>query len=125
SVELAARDLGIELFSVRTFRRYYAARPADGAMHDLLMRKVLANDAIEQAVTGPLHIDHLTLDSTYTLKLVAVPVRELHDAQLVKVSRAGQLSLSLAEMKAIQAHFQSKGREPTDVEREPLAQTWS
>src|SRR5205807_6732679 len=75
SVELAARDLGIELLSVRTFRRYYAAKPVDGATRALLIRKVLANDAIEQAIEGALHLDHLTLGSTYAFKLVTVPVR--------------------------------------------------
>jgi phosphoribosylformylglycinamidine synthase len=125
SVELAARDLGIELFSVRTFRRYYAAAPVAGATRDLLLHKVLANDAIEQAIEGPLHLDHLTLGSTYTFKLVTVPLRSLDDAGLTRLSREGQLSLSLAEMKAIQAHFQSRERDPTDVELETLAQTWS
>jgi phosphoribosylformylglycinamidine synthase len=35
------------------------------------------------------------------------------------------LFLSLAEMKAVQAYFREKGREPTDVELETIAQTWS
>ncbi len=125
SVELAARDLGIELMSVRTFRRYYAAATLDQATRELLLRKVLANDAIEQAVEGPLHLDHLALGSTYNFKLITVPLRGLDDAGLTKISREGGLSLSLAEMKAIQAHFQAAGRDPTDVELESLAQTWS
>src|SRR5262249_8021776 len=37
----------------------------------------------------------------------------------------GQLSLSLAEMRTIQAHFREVGRDPTDVELETIAQTWS
>ena len=43
----------------------------------------------------------------------------------MQLSRERQLSLSLAEMRAIQAHFRELGREPTDVELETLAQTWS
>src|SRR5262249_5787854 len=39
--------------------------------------------------------------------------------------RDGQLSLSLPEMQTIQAHFREQGRDPTDVELETLAQTWS
>jgi len=125
SVELAARDLGIELFSVRTFRRYYASQALDQDTRDLLFRKVLANDAIEQAIEGPLHIDHLTLGSSYTFKRVVVPLREQTEAGLVQLSKEGQLSLSLAEMQTIRAHFQSLGRDPTDIELETLAQTWS
>src|SRR5207302_442750 len=74
---------------------------------------------------SPLEVDHLTLGSKYEFRLVTVPLRTLDDAGLTKVSRAGQLSLSLDEMKAIQAHFRTLGRDPTDVELETLAQTWS
>ena len=56
---------------------------------------------------------------------MTVPLRELGDAALIKLSRDGQLSLSLPEMHAIQAHFRAAGRDPTDVELETLAQTWS
>ena len=52
-------------------------------------------------------------------------MRELNDEQLKKLSREGHLFLSLAEMKAIQSYFREQGREPTDIELETLAQTWS
>ena len=124
SVLDAARDLGIDLASVRTFRRYAlpTSLPAASAA---VLRKVLANDAIEQIVVGSLQIEHLTLGSKYEFRRITVPLRELDDAGLRKVSRDGQLSLSLAEMQAIQAHFRAAGRDPTDVELETLAQTWS
>jgi phosphoribosylformylglycinamidine synthase len=47
------------------------------------------------------------------------------DARLLEISRQGLLSLSLAEMKAIQGYFKKLGCDPTDVELETLAQTWS
>jgi phosphoribosylformylglycinamidine synthase II len=40
-------------------------------------------------------------------------------------TRRGPLALSLRAMKVIQAHFKKLGRNPTDVELESLAQTWS
>ena len=46
-------------------------------------------------------------------------------SELTKLSREGHLFLSLAEMKAIQAYFRQQEREPTDIELETLAQTWS
>jgi phosphoribosylformylglycinamidine synthase len=137
SVVEAARDLGITLDSVRSFRRYYgAARSAyDGtaapsyalqaADKDILFRKVFANEAIEQVFEGPLKLDHLTLGSPYVFRLATVPLRQSDDDALVKLSRDGQLSLSLAEMRSIQEHFRGLGRDPTDVELETLAQTWS
>jgi phosphoribosylformylglycinamidine synthase len=123
SVLQASSDLGITLDSVRTFRRYYGKFGT--ASLSPLLRKVLANDAVEQVVEGQLHLDHLTLGSTYVFQLLNVSLRGLDDAGLLKLSKEGQLSLNLAEMKTIQAHFQSLGREPTDVELETLAQTWS
>ena len=124
SVLDAAQDLGVGLASVRTFRRYAipTALPAASAA---VLRKVLANDAIEQIVVGPLQLEHLSLGSRYEFCRITVPLRDLDDEGLRKVSREGQLSLSLAEMRAIQAHFRAAGRDPTDVELETLAQTWS
>ncbi|HEY7153506.1 MAG TPA: AIR synthase-related protein, partial [Gemmataceae bacterium] len=124
SVALAARDLGIDIQSVRTFRRYFGPSPSP-EVQAVLFRKVLANEAIEQVVAGPLTLEHLDIGSAYQFQLVAVPLRNLDGAALEKLSRDGQLSLSLAEMRTIQAHFREQGRDPTDVELETLAQTWS
>jgi len=121
SVRDAARDLGIPLQSVRTLRRYHLD---DGTL-DPALRKVLANDAIEQLVEGPLAADHFALGTPYLFRRITVPLRELGDPELDTVSRDGQLSLSLAEMRAIRDHFRTLGRDPTDVELETLAQTWS
>ena len=43
----------------------------------------------------------------------------------MRLSREGQLYLQLAEMQTIRQHFRELGREPTDVELETIAQTWS
>ncbi|MEK7856150.1 MAG: AIR synthase related protein, partial [Acidobacteriota bacterium] len=40
-------------------------------------------------------------------------------------TRRGPLALDLTYMKAIQSHFKAKGRNPTDIELESIAQTWS
>jgi len=40
-------------------------------------------------------------------------------------TRRGPLGMSLLYMQAVQAYFKSEGRNPTDVELETLAQTWS
>ena len=47
------------------------------------------------------------------------------DAELMRISREGTLSLNLQEMQTIQTHFEGLGRNPTDVEIETIAQTWS
>jgi len=125
SVLIASQDLGLPLQAVRTFRRYFGTPDLKGSDRDLLFRKVLANDAIEQIVAGPLHADHLALGKPYAFKKVIVPLRELNDDGLMKLSRDGQLALNVDEMRAVRAHFRDQGREPTDVELETIAQTWS
>ena len=54
-----------------------------------------------------------------------IPIRDVDDQELTRISREGILSLNLDEMKAIQAYFVRQGREPTDIEIETIAQTWS
>jgi phosphoribosylformylglycinamidine synthase len=125
SVLIAANDLGLPLEAVRTFRRYVGTPDLVGADRELLCRKVLANDAIEQIVTGPLRAEHLALGKPYTFQKLTVPLLSLDDDGLTKLSRDGQLALNLAEMRAVQAHFRDQGRDPTDVELETVAQTWS
>jgi phosphoribosylformylglycinamidine synthase II len=55
----------------------------------------------------------------------SIPISDMSDEQLLATSKHGLLALNLDEMRAIQQHFRSLGREPTDVELETLAQTWS
>ncbi len=125
SVLDAACDLGSALEVVRTFRRYFSLAAMAVTDRDILFRKIIANDAIEQIVVGPLKAEHLALGTAYSFRLVRVAMSSLDAAGLEKLSKDGQLALNLAEMQAIQAHFRTLGREPTDIELESLAQTWS
>jgi phosphoribosylformylglycinamidine synthase len=120
-----AKMLGLRVSAVRTFRRYFGPPDVPAADRDVLFRKVLANDAVEQIVTGPVRTDHLALGSPYEFRLVTVPIAQLDDGGLTKLSNDGMLALTLDEMKAVQAHFCTLGREPTDCELETIAQTWS
>ncbi|MFN4260353.1 MAG: phosphoribosylformylglycinamidine synthase subunit PurL [Gemmataceae bacterium] len=136
SVVEAARDLGIPLAGVRTYKRYYLTvsdqpstfgERANGSPLDSqdALLKILANDAIEHVISGPVLEEHLRVGTPYEYQRVEVPLRDLDDDGLLATSKRGQLSLNLAEMRAIQAHYRELGREPTDVELETLAQTWS
>ncbi len=120
----AIADLGLKAEQVRTFRKYWLAE-LKRAQLEMLCSKVLANDAIEQVIVGPLLLERLELGSPYRFELVTVPIRGLDDPALTKLSREGQLYLSLAEMRTIQAHFRDLARDPTDAELETIAQTWS
>ena len=59
------------------------------------------------------------------MKVKKIPILNAGDADLMRISRDGLLSLNLAEMQAIQTYFAKRERDPTDVELETLAQTWS
>ena len=47
------------------------------------------------------------------------------DEQLMAISSRGTLALDLTYMKTIKNYFQKLGRNPTDIELESIAQTWS
>lgn len=120
----AIADFGFRPRAVRTFRKYWISGLAEDKL-PTLCSKLLANDSIEQAVIGPLHLEHLTLGSVYAFQKVTIPLRELDDDGLARLSREGQLYLTLVEMQTIQRHFRELGRDSTDVELETVAQTWS
>jgi len=120
----AIADFGIEAQSVRTLRKYWIrSLPADRI--ELLCTKILANDAIEQVIAGPLQFAHLEVGSPYDFRLLTAAIREMDDAALERLALEGQLYLSLTEMQTIRAYFESLDRDPTDVELETIAQTWS
>ncbi|MGI9429676.1 MAG: AIR synthase-related protein, partial [Bythopirellula sp.] len=124
SAETAAKDFGLSIDAIRTLRKYWIAGPTAEQLEQIGNR-ILANDAIEQIVVGPLTFDRLQLGSDYQFALKTVDLTDLDDAGLMQLSRAGQLYLQLAEMQTIQRHFAELGRLPTDIELETIAQTWS
>ncbi len=126
SAETAGRDMGLALEAVRTGRRYELSLggvEANGLL-ETVATKLLANPVIEDIHYGP-HTPPEVCGHVYELKVVEVPIRELDDAGLERLSAEGELFLNLVEMRAIQAHYRRLGREPRDVELEMIAQTWS
>ena len=124
SAETAARDFGFSISAIRTMRKYWIDAASDEHLQ-VVSNRILANDAIEQVVVGPLPFDHLHVGSDYQFELRRTQLSGLDDDGLMKLSRTGQLYLQLAEMQTIQRYFAELGREPTDVELETIAQTWS
>lgn len=108
--------------------RMLGVRNADEAA--LIARRLLANDCIEDiylthANQHDPRPDHLPVAPRREFSLRHVAIRGLDDPALTKLSREGHLFLSLDEMRAIQLHYQDLGRDPTDLELETFAQTWS
>ena len=117
------RDLGFAVENVRTIRTYRVEGPGEALPR--LIARVLANDAVEQAVVGALPFDRLGQGTSYRFARVEVPILGKSDADLLEISKKGQLHFSLAEFRSVEAYFAEQGREPTDCELETLAQTWS
>ena len=59
------------------------------------------------------------------MKAKIIEILTLNDKELIELSRKSVLSLSLVEMKEVQKYFCNIKRNPTDVELETIAQTWS
>ena len=124
SAQQAIADFDVPVTAVRTFHKYWIGQSSDDQLNQLC-NKVLANDSVEQIVRGPLQLERLGVGSIYDFELVTIPLLDLNDDQLVELSRDGQLYLTLVEMQTIQQHFRDQRRDPTDVELETIAQTWS
>ncbi len=124
SALLAIHQFGIRTEAVRTFRKYSVSELTPQQLQRLC-DKLLCNDSIEQIVHGKLELEQLELGRPYEFQLRNVSILDVDDDQLLLISKQWQLSLTLIEMQTIQQHFRSLGREPTDVELETIAQTWS
>lgn len=120
----ALQDMSLPVHYVTTFRKYWL-QDVSAEQVDRVCNKLLSNDSIERVVHGALELDRLDIGADYKLDLKHVAIRDLDDDQLMRLSKEGQLYLSLAEMQTIQKQFQNEGREPTDIELETIAQTWS
>lgn len=97
---------------------------SDAAM-DRLARGLFANEVVQQweidgAVPPP-----FTYGESPQHVVETLPVRDLDDAGLMALSEARRLSLNLFEMEGVRAYYREQDRDPTDLELEMLAQTWS
>ena len=125
SAKAALSDLQVPVTTVATVRKYWLNDGASDAEVQRLIKRVLSNDAIEHVIAGPLAMETIGVGGEYKFKLTHIAIRDMDDDRLMKLSREGQLYLNLTEMQTIRQHFVDLGRDPTDVELETVAQTWS
>jgi phosphoribosylformylglycinamidine synthase len=126
SVFAALKDMGAaDVQSVRTARKYILLGHISPDEIQTISRRALANDCIEEVVYGSGAEPPSPHTKPYEFSLTHIAIRELNDEQLTQLSKQKDLFLNLTEMKTIQDYFRRIEREPTDVELESLAQTWS
>jgi phosphoribosylformylglycinamidine synthase II len=121
----ALADAGLNVSAVATVRTYRINGDAAETDLERFRTKVLANDAIEEVIEGPLALESIALGSPYQFERKTIAIRDCNDEALLALSREGQLYLSLPEMQTIRDHFRTLQRDPTDAELETIAQTWS
>lgn len=110
---------------VRTGVRYDFAGDIDAAALRGFAETRLANAVVQDLHFEPFSPSEFAHGHRYEFKLTHVPMRELDDDGLKKLSREAHLFLSVEEMRAVRDYYRSVDREPTDIELETLAQTWS
>jgi len=125
SVMAAIADMGVQAEHVRTARKYVLLGEISQHQIETIAKKILSNDCIEDCVIGNEAEPPSPHLKPYEFQIMHWPVCDLDDDALVALSKEKDLFLNLIEMQTIQKYFRELGREPTDIELETLAQTWS
>jgi len=133
SVLTGARLLGIEdIARVETGRRYLLDSRLSAREARLIAESLLYNPVIQQytlqpagSLAAPSGTGGASIGEQTPGAVERVPLTRMADEELLELSSNGMLALNLEEMRAIREYFRELGREPTDVEMETLAQTWS
>lgn len=115
--------LGVEA-RVSTARRYEFAG-LDEASARTVAERTLANPVVHAIHDDPYCPQTLPVGHEPVFEIKQIAIRDLDDAALERLSRDAHLFLSLDEMRAIRGAYRTLMREPTDIELETLAQTWS
>ncbi len=118
-------DMGLSAEAVSTSRKYVFGGSCDERLFREQAARVLANEVIEECTFVEREPSPRARVRPYEFKQVSVNLDSADDDALLAISKDRGLSLNLPEMYAIRDYFRKKGRHPTDVELETLAQTWS
>jgi phosphoribosylformylglycinamidine synthase len=117
-------EIGLPACEVATAKRYEVQGNLSEADLRKLARGLLCNETVEHYSLGPIH-PQFGQAAAASDRVETIPLSGLADDALAQVSRRRLLSLDRAEMRTIQEFYDELRRDPTDVELETLAQTWS
>ena len=123
SVKKGIRDLGIDsVTAVRTAKKYLLWGDFADDVLQSICDKLLVNSVVQHIIARK---EAVALPSaTYKFSLEKIDIAAMDDDALMELSK-GRFWLNIHEMHIIQEYFRKLGRQPTDVELETLAQTWS
>lgn len=122
SIIKAVNDLGIfGLKAVGTGKKYIFSGNVSKKDLEYITEKILMNAIVDRVVN---RTEKTLIIKNKRTKTQIIPLRQMSDEDLIYLSK-DKLWLNLEEMQTIQHYFQKEKRDPTDVEIETLAQTWS
>ena len=125
----AARELGHHgVHRAATGQRFELCFDPSVSIRESVSRSVakslLANNVIQHWSVGEIS-PSFPEEAASSGEVEIIPIRELSNEELLALSKERRAALDLAEMETIQAYFVKEQRDPTDVEFETIAQTWS
>jgi phosphoribosylformylglycinamidine synthase len=123
NIQKALLDLGYPVSQVLTGRRYHFTGTVTQRTVKTVAEKLLYNPLIQHIYEPGTKI--LLAALPYTFKLTSIEILTKTPKELLKLSKKWQLHLNLAELKELKDYYARQGRNPTDVELETFAQTWS
>ena len=121
----AASMLGIVLGSAAIGRRYVLHGVQSGQSADQIIRKMLANPVVERWAVGDVIATPFPDVPADVPAPEIIAICDLDETGLAELNRERGMALDPEELRVVQQHFRSEGREPFDVELETIAQTWS
>ena len=125
SLYKALADMGIStVTAAKTMKRYVISGDISDSQIDLITDKLLVNKVI-QHVARPGEEAFLHTRPVEGVEKIEIDMLGLDDEELERLSKDRFLSLTLDEMKTLKEYYKGLGRNPTDVELETFAQTWS
>ncbi|MEO1163638.1 MAG: AIR synthase related protein, partial [Chloroflexota bacterium] len=121
----AARNLNIDLENAASGQFFQLYGELSDADLETLATTVFSNPVIQR------HSVDSLLDAPFVAPhesdglVETISIRDAGDNQLIDISKERRLSLNLIEMQAVQQWYKDEDRDPTDIELEMVAQTWS
>ncbi len=116
--------LGLPITRAATGKRFVVEGNLSEAQLQTLAKNLFANDVIQHFSFGAIAPSFPETVAASNLVEI-IPVRELSSDALLELSRTRRAALDLVEMQTVQAYYRKENRDPSDIEFEMIAQTWS
>ncbi|MBI4723290.1 MAG: phosphoribosylformylglycinamidine synthase subunit PurS [Candidatus Stahlbacteria bacterium] len=120
-------DLGIDGVSeVRTAKKYFIQGNLTNQEIDFICNKLLVNSTIQHIVQkSEVRSQKSEVRSQKSIEPIHINILSANIDKLLLLSKEHGLALNGNELKKIQEYYKNLNREPTDIELETIAQTWS